>query len=93
MPNNFTNYFYPIMDSYMAQQEVDRLRKLRLWTWDDTNKIVNFMKYHRYRCAKYGLNIPYDKWAGMTKQDLKDAEDKLTSYFLHEMRKAPVTAA
>lgn len=37
-----------------------------------------------------GLDIPITKSRGLTKDELKQKEDELTAYFLHEMRKQPV---
>lgn len=80
-------YFYPLLDDYMGASAVDRPRLLRTWTWDDSTRIVNFMNVHYLRCYKYGLDIPIQRDIGMTKADLKQREDELTEYFLHELRK------
>ena len=39
-------YFYPLMDDFMTYQAIDKPRMLRLWTWDDSTRIVNFMSLH-----------------------------------------------
>ena len=59
----------------------------RLWTWDDSTKIVNFMTMHLMQAEKYGLDIPIQNSALWTKEELKNREDELTEYFLYEMRK------
>ena len=39
-------YFYPLMDDFMTAQAMDKPKMLRMWTWDDSTKIVNFMTLH-----------------------------------------------
>ena len=39
------------------------------------------------KCQKYALDIPIFKQMGITKEELKEREDNLTAYFLHELRK------
>ena len=39
-------YFYPLMDDFMTAQAMDKPKMLRMWTWDDSTKIVNFMSLH-----------------------------------------------
>ena len=51
-------YFYPIMDDFMTSYAQDRPKMLRMWTWDDSSKIANFMTLHLSLCEKFGLNIP-----------------------------------
>ena len=51
-------YFYPLLDDYNAVNATDRPRILRLWTWQDSCKIVNFFDLHLIRSSKYGLDIP-----------------------------------
>ena len=80
-------YFYPLMDDYMSANAVDRPRILRTWTWQDSCKIVNFFDSHMLKCQKFGLDIPIFNSRGMTKEELKEREDNLTDYFLHELRK------
>ena len=60
---------------------------LRMWTWDDSTKIVNFMTLHLKQAQKYSLDIPIQNQALFTKEELKTKEDELTEYFLYEMRK------
>ena len=62
----------------------------RLWTWDDSTRIANFMTTHMMQAQKYGLDIPIFRDMNVTKNELKTREDELTAYFLHEMRKRPV---
>ena len=80
-------YFYPLMDDYMCAQAMDRPKMTRLWTWDDSTKIVNFMTMHLMQAEKYGLDIPIQNSSLWTKDELKNREDDLTEYFLYEMRK------
>ena len=51
-------YFYPLMDDFMTAQAMDKPKMLRMWTWDDSTKIVNFMSLHLQQAEKYGLDIP-----------------------------------
>ncbi len=85
------NYFYPLLDDFSNAQAVDKPRLLRTWTWDDSSRIVNFMNLHLLRAQKYGLDIPIQRQIGLTKEELKQREDELVAYFLHELRK-PKTA-
>ena len=52
-------YFYPLMDDFMLAQAIDKPKMTRLWTWDDSTKIVNFMTMHLMKSHKYGLDIPH----------------------------------
>ena len=81
------NYFYPLLDDFSAAQAIDKPRILRTWTWDDSTRIVNFFNCHLMRAQKYGLDIPIQRSFGLTKDELKQREDELVSYFLHELRK------
>ncbi len=85
-------YFYPLLDDFMTYQAIDKPRLLRLWTWDDSTRIANFMTTHLLKCHRYGLDLPIQRNTGLTKEDLKKREDELTEYFLYEMRKKPATA-
>ena len=85
-------YFYPLLDDYMGQNAVDRPRVLRTWTWQDSSKIVNFFDLHLLQAQKYGLDIPITRSTNITKDELKQREDELTAYFLHELRKPKATA-
>jgi len=76
----------------MTQHSIESPRQLRLWTWDDASRIVNFLELHVQRCQRYGLDIPVQVSGGLTKDELKEKEDQLTEYFLHELRKKPVEA-
>ena len=51
-------YFYPLMDDFMTGYVMERPKMFRLWTWDDSSKIVDFMTLHLALAEKYGLNIP-----------------------------------
>jgi len=81
-------YFYPLMDDYFKRRAVDAPRLGRLWTWDDSSKMVAFVDSEVMRAEKYGLDIPTFNFAGVTQEQLKTKENELTDYFLYEMRKA-----
>ena len=66
---------------------VDKPRMNRLWTWDDSSKIVNMMNVHFIKAAKYGLDLGTTNKFNYTKDELRAKEDELTEYFLYEMRK------
>ena len=85
-------YFYPLLDDFMTYQAIDKPRLLRLWTWDDSSRIVNMMSVHLMKSHRYALDIPIQRQQGLTKDDLKRKEDQLTEYFLYEMRKKPALA-
>ena len=85
-------YFYPLLDDFMTYQAIDKPRLLRLWTWDDSSRIVNMMSVHLMKSHRYALDIPIQRQQGLTKEDLKRKEDQLTEYFLNEMRKKPAVA-
>ena len=36
----------PLMDDFMQAQAMDKPKMLRMWTWDDSTRIVNFMTMH-----------------------------------------------
>ena len=80
-------YFYPLMDDYMNATAMDKPKMLRMWTWDDSTRIVNFMTLHLKQAEKYCLDIPIQNTALYTKEELKAKEDALVEYFLYEMRK------
>ena len=71
----------------MVNAAMDRPKMLRMWTWDDSTKIVNFMTLHLMKAEKYALDIPVQNQSLLTKEELKQKEDKLTEYFLYELRK------
>ena len=81
------NYFYPLMDDFQKAWNVDRPRHIRVWTWQDSSKIVNFFTMHMMQAQKYGLDIPVFRSQMITKDELKIREDELTAFFLHELRK------
>ena len=85
-------YFYPLLDDFMTYQAIDKPRLLRLWTWDDSTRIVNMMSVYLLKSHRYALDIPTQRSTGLTKEDLKRREDELTQYFLYEMRKKPAVA-
>ena len=75
------------MDDYMTSLALDRPRMTRMWTWDDSSRIVNFMTLHLMKSQKYGLDVPIQNSSMFTKEELKQREDELVEYFLYEMRK------
>ena len=92
MPNNGFLYFYPLLDDYNSQKSIESVRAHRLWTWQDSSKIVAFVDMHLMRSRKYGLDIGPLINSGLTKDELKAEEDRLTEFFVNEMRKKPVAA-
>ena len=75
------------MDDYMSAMAVDRPKMLRLWTWEDSSKIVAFLNINIMKSKQYGLDMPHQNSRLQTKEELKQKEDELTEYFLQEMRK------
>mmetsp|Transcript_3916 Transcript_3916/g.5920 ORF Transcript_3916/g.5920 Transcript_3916/m.5920 type:complete len:80 (+) Transcript_3916:347-586(+) len=75
------------MDDFQKGQVVDQPRMNRLWTWEDSSKIVNFVTIHLELAKKYGLDLGVTNNAPYTKEELKTKENELTEYFLYEMRK------
>ena len=51
------NYFMPLLDDFSTNQAIDKVRTLRVWTWEDSSKIANFFTCHMMRAHKYGLDI------------------------------------
>ena len=49
--------------------------------------MVNFFDAHMLKCQKYALDIPILRNTDITKEELKEREDQLTAYFLHELKK------
>jgi hypothetical protein len=43
----------------MTYYAIDKPRTLRLWTWDDSTRIVNFLTVHLLRAQKYGKELCY----------------------------------
>jgi len=82
-------YFYPLMDDYFKRRVIDSPRSGRLWTWEDSSKMVAFVDSEVMRAEKYGLDIPTFHFAKIKPEELKTKENDLTDYFLYEMRKAP----
>ena len=68
-------YFYPLMDDFMSAQAMDKPKMFRMWTWEDSTRIVNFMTLHLKTCEKYALDIPVQNNTLMTKEELKKRED------------------
>ena len=70
---------------------MDKPKMLRMWTWDDSSRIVNFFTLHLMHAKKFGLDIPNHNNNLLTKEELKKREDELTEYFLYEMRKPAIS--
>ena len=87
MGTNSFLYFYPLLDDFMNSQAMDKPKMLRMWAWEDSTKIVNFMTLHLKQAEKFALDIPIQNQTLFTKEELKKKEDELTEYFLYEMRK------
>ena len=83
---------YPIMEDYLKQLKVDGVRTERLWTWQDSTRIVEYYRQHLKRVQKYGLDNG-DSLEDPCKEAFKQREDELVEYFLYEMRKKPVDLA
>ena len=83
------NYFYPLLDDYMQSAAMDKPKVLRMWTWDDSTRIANFMTTNMMKAEKFGLMYSTAAFASpyLTKEEIKKREDELTEYFLYEMRK------
>ncbi len=92
LQTNAYPYVYTIMDDYLKQHRIDNPRVNRLWTWRDSSKMVDYIREHRRRIEKYGLNNSATnlETSYVSKEQLKQREDDLVEYFLHEMRKKPV---
>lgn len=71
----------------MSGAAMDRPKMQRLWTWEDSTKMANFMEMHMMKAQKFGLDFPHFNNRLWTKEELKAKEDELTEYFLYEMRK------
>ena len=84
---NPCSFKQPLMDDYMSAMAVDRPKMLRLWTWEDSSKIVAFLNINIMKSKQFGLDMPHQNSRLQTKEELKQKEDELTEYFLQEMRK------
>ena len=51
-------YLQPVADDFFKTHNMDKPRMLKMWTWDDSSRIVNFMDEHIQRSTKYGLDLP-----------------------------------
>ena len=71
----------------MSSAAMDKPKMLRLWSWEDSTKIANFMTMHMMKAQKFGLDFPHQNNRLYTKEELKLKEDELCEYFLYEMRK------
>ena len=77
----------PLLDDYMSAAAMDRPKMQRLWSWEDSTRMANFITLHMMKAQKYGLDFPHFNNRLFTKEELKQKEDELTEYFLYEMRK------
>ena len=66
---------------------MDRPKMTRLWTWEDSTKIVNFMTINLMKAEKFGLDLGIQNCNLWTKPELENRENELVEYFLYEMRK------
>ena len=89
---NYLNYVYPLIEHKLKYGELDNLKPTRMLKWDDAHKTIEYYKYVKERVQKYGLHFGttvFLKHANY-RQKIQEEEDKLTEYFLYEMRKNPV---
>ena len=75
------------MDDFQSSFAMDRPKNHRLWTWEDSSKIVNMMTCHMLQAQKYGLDMPVTNSYLWSKEELEQRENQLMEYFLYEMRK------
>lgn len=71
----------------MSSVAIDKPKMLRLWTWEDSTKIVNFLNINLMKTQLYGLDMPHQNNRFHTKEEIKAREDQLTEFFLEQMRK------
>ena len=62
---------------------------LRLWHWDDSTKMYQWMQLMIGKMIEYGLHVPIFKISNVTDSGLKKMEDDLTKKFIAEMSKPP----
>jgi hypothetical protein len=87
-------YFYlqPLWDYHLKCGDLDRVSMHKYLKWDDASASIAYLNYVLRRVKKYGLHFgPLNQLKFPNyKEDLQEVEDKLTEYFLYEMRKEPV---
>jgi hypothetical protein len=86
-------YFYmqPLYDFHIKYGNLDKSTDHKYLKWDDACLTINYFHYVIDRVKKYGLNygpLAQGKFPNY-KDVLKSEEDRLTEYFLYEMRKEP----
>jgi hypothetical protein len=90
-PNNYHSYIKPLHEDYTTQM-VDKWNPYKTFYWDDAIKVANYLDYVTRKISKYGLHLSFirpNKFENY-KQAIQDEEDRLTEYFLYEMRKEPM---
>ena len=63
------------MDDFQKSYAMDRPKTNRLWTWEDSSKIVNMMTCHLKLTQKYGLDMPIMNNMFWTKEELEAREN------------------
>ena len=90
----FNCYLYsePLIEYHLKMGVLDNLGPGHIhMKWDDASLTVNYFLYVMERINKYGLQygpINQRKFPDY-ENSIKEEEDKLTEYFLYEMRKEP----
>ncbi len=84
-------YMQPLYEYQIKMGNLDKFSQHRYLKWDDASISVNYLEYVMQRIRKYGLNYgPIDQRKFPNyKETIKNEEDRLTEYFLYEMRKEP----
>lgn len=91
-PSSYLTYISPLYEHYIKYGELDRHTKPKYLKWDDASLTYSYLDYVLRRIGKYGLHwgsLNFRKFDDYEKI-LKEEEDKLTEYFLYEMRKPPL---
>ena len=89
--HNSEVYLQPLFDYHLKMGILDKPTQHVHFKWDDASLTVNYFLYVLQRVKKYGLGygpLGQDKFPDY-KETLRSEEDKLTEYFLYEMRKEP----
>ena len=47
----------PLLDDYFQNRSIDTPRMLRLWTWEDSTKMVNFLNQELHRARIFGKQL------------------------------------
>jgi hypothetical protein len=84
-------YVGPLYEHHLKMGNLDRINSHVHLKWDDAALTVNYFLYVLERIKKYGLingTLSQKKYPDY-KNNLQEEEDKLTEYFLYEMRKEP----